>query len=70
MTIGHSTYYAEATGTYRILRSEVDDRWDSGALVPFCVQWIREESVGDDWQPVETHASLADAKRTAERRLT
>jgi hypothetical protein len=66
---GH-TYYVENTGRYRIQRHEVDDTWDTGALVPVDVQWVREELVGpDDWYPVEIHNRLSDAKAIAEARL-
>jgi hypothetical protein len=55
-------------GRYRIQRHEVDDRWDTGALVPFSIQWIREERREDgSWTPVEIHDRLADAKIAAER---
>jgi hypothetical protein len=56
------------TGRYRVQRHEVDDRWDTGALVRVNVQWVREERVGDEWVPVELHNRLGDAKATAETR--
>jgi hypothetical protein len=64
-----NTFYAESTGRYRIQRHAVDDSWDTGALVSQDVQWVREESVGLDWQPVEIHNRLGDAKAAAEARI-
>lgn len=61
--------YVSPAGRYRVVRHEVDDRWDTGALVPFCVQWIREERLADgSWQPVEIHDRLREAKQRAEQR--
>ena len=55
-------------GRYQIIRHEEDNTWDSGALVPFEIQWVRSERMNDGtWQPVEIHSRLRDAKAAAER---
>ena len=60
--------YEDTTGTYRITRHEIDDSWDTGALVKRDVQWTFEaKNAAGEFVPVELHNSLAAAKRDATR---